>query len=77
MLGPHLKRLRGDDVSQTMLGEMIGCKQANVSSIERGESSISAAMLARWLDATNATEPDRLEALRLAGEPEPETAPLA
>lgn len=66
MLGPHLRRLRGL-VSQAALGDAIGCKQSNVSGIERGDQAISAALLARWLEATGATTEDSVEALRLAG----------
>jgi transcriptional regulator with XRE-family HTH domain len=82
-LSAHLKSLRKtitvgeDSITQAEFGRRLGLAQTTISDIERGTNGVSAETLACWLDATNASAADRLEALRLAREPAPETAPLA
>lgn len=76
MLGPFLKRLReAASVNQVAMAALLGVKwQSSVSAIEIGAQRASANQLAVWLDACSATAADRLEALRLAGEPAPDLA---
>lgn len=82
-LGTHLRRLRasvlvgGDSITQADFGRRLGLAQTTISDIERGTNKASAGLLSRWLDATDATDAQRLEALRLAGEPSEDPEPAA
>lgn len=67
MLGAYLKTLRERaKLKQADLGELLGYGQTGISTMEMGRQTISAPVLGRWLDAVQATDEERLEALRLA-----------
>lgn len=70
MLAPYLVTLRrAAGLTQEELGAQLGYGQNSISNIETGRQRVSAAALALWLDACNATPEQRIEALALAALP--------
>ncbi len=74
----YLRSLRmAKGLTQRDVGDRIGYAQTSISDIEAGTNRVSVQVLTPWLDALEATDAERLEALRLAGEPPDDAAPEA